>query len=95
MANQPQVILEIILISSWVVVTPYVHELTSGIDNHTATIAIVWQRKRRACHRGTALIHPPSPQMGSLPTANGDPVTAVRVLLLWVDAEPEDRTGVW
>jgi len=71
MADQPQVILEIILVSSWVVETPYVHELTP------AAIAIVWQRKRRACDRGTAPIHPPSPQMGSLPTANGDPVTAV------------------
>ena len=77
MADQPQVILEIILVSSWVVETPYVHELTRGIDNHTAAIAIVWQRRRRACDRGTAPIHPPSPQMGSLPTANGDPVTAV------------------
>ena len=45
MADQPQVILEIILVSSWVVETPYVHELTRGTDNHTAAIAIVWQRR--------------------------------------------------
>jgi hypothetical protein len=77
MVDQPQVILAIILFSSWVVVTPYVHELPRGVDNHTAAIGIVWQRKRRACNRGSAQIHPPSPQMGSLPTANGDPVTAV------------------
>lgn len=38
MADQSQVILGIILVSSWVVVTAYAHELTRGIDNHTAAI---------------------------------------------------------